>query len=48
MRRMLLAVVCLMLVITCIGCNTIGGLGEDLTAVGGWVTKGSDKVEEGK
>jgi predicted small secreted protein len=48
MKRMMLAGICLVLMVACIGCNTIRGLGEDLTAVGGWVVKGADKVEEGK
>lgn len=47
MKRMVLAGVCLILVVSCIGCNTIKGLGEDLTAVGGWIMKGSDNVREG-
>lgn len=48
MKRMMLAGICLVLMVAGIGCNTIRGLGEDVSTVGGWVVKGADKVEEGK
>jgi len=44
---MVLAGICLVLVVACIGCNTIRGVGEDLGTVGGWVVKGSDNVKDG-
>ena len=47
MKKMVLAGVCLVLAVACIGCNTIRGLGEDVSAVGGWVVKGADNVQEG-
>jgi len=47
MKRTLLAGICLVLMIGSIGCGTIKGVGEDLGAIGGWVTKGSDSVREG-
>ena len=45
MKKFALGVICLMLTVVCIGCNTIKGLGEDVSTVGGWVTKGADNVE---
>lgn len=47
MNRALLAGICVLLMVGSIGCGTIRGVGEDLGAVGGWVTKGSDNVREG-
>ena len=46
MKRIVLAGVCLVLAVVCIGCNTIRGLGEDVSTVGGWMVKGSENVEE--
>lgn len=48
MKRALLAGICVFLMIASVGCSTIRGMGEDLGTVGGWVTKGSDNVREGK
>ena len=48
MKKISLLAVCLLLVVTSIGCSTIKGVGEDLSAIGGWITKGSDNVKEGK
>ena len=45
MKKMVLAMTCLVLTVACIGCNTIRGLGEDVSSVGGWVVKGADNVE---
>lgn len=45
---MLLAGICLVLMVVSIGCGTIKGLGEDVSTIGGWVTKGSDNVKEGR
>ncbi|MCK5214311.1 MAG: hypothetical protein KAR05_03045 [Candidatus Omnitrophica bacterium] len=28
------------------GCGTIKGIGEDITAIGGWFTRGSDSVQD--
>jgi predicted small secreted protein len=38
----------LVLTVACAGCNTIRGVGKDVTTVGGWVVKGADNVEEPK
>ena len=46
MNKVLLAAICLVLMAISIGCNTIRGLGEDVTTVGGWVVKGVDNVQE--
>ncbi len=48
MKKIGLAVICLMLAIVVTGCSTIRGVGEDLGTIGGWVTKGSDNVREGR
>ena len=48
MNKMLLAGICLTLMFVSIGCSTIKGVGQDLSTVGGWVTKGSDNVREGR
>ena len=48
MRKILLAALCLSLMAVSINCGTIKGIGEDLGTVGGWVTKGSDNVREGR
>ena len=48
MNKMLLAGICLMLMVASVGCGTIKGVGEDLSTIGGWVTKGSDNVREGR
>lgn len=47
MKRMLLGGICLVLAVVCVGCSTIRGIGEDVGAVGGWVVKGADNVQEG-
>jgi len=46
MRRSILFGIAAFLIISCVGCNTIRGLGEDIGAVGGWMVKGSDKATE--
>lgn len=48
MKKLLLAGICLALMFASVACSTIRGIGEDLGTVGGWVTKGSDNVREGK
>jgi predicted small secreted protein len=45
MRVMLLALLCTGLVLGTSACGTVKGLGEDISSVGGWFVKGSDKVE---
>jgi predicted small secreted protein len=46
MKRMIFGIVALMLLASFYGCNTMKGLGNDLSAVGGWITRGSEHVEE--
>jgi len=48
MSRALLAGICVFLMVASIGCSTIKGVGEDIGSVGGWLSKGSDNVREGK
>ncbi len=36
-----------MFMVAAVGCGTIKGLGQDVSAVGGWFVKSSDKVKEG-
>jgi len=48
MKKLLLAGICLSLMVASVACSTIKGVGEDVAAVGGWLTKGSDNVREGK
>ena len=33
--------------VTVYGCGTMKGVGDDLKAAGGWITKGSTNVEKG-
>lgn len=44
MKEMLLIGVCLVLTVTSIGCNTVRGVGEDISTVGGWLIRGADSV----
>lgn len=46
MRRTILGVMTLLAVVSLYGCNTMKGLGKDLSVVGGWITNGSEHVEE--
>lgn len=46
MKRMVLSVVALTMIVSLYGCNTMKGVGNDLSAVGGWITRGSEHVEE--
>ncbi len=46
MNRIILGIVALTMVASFYGCSTISGLGDDLQTVGGWITKGSEHVEE--
>ena len=46
MRKLILMVVGVLLLAAITGCGTVKGIGEDLSVVGGWLTKGSDKVQE--
>ena len=46
MKKIVLAGVCLVLAVACVGCSTIRGLGEDVSTVGGWLVQGVDNVQE--
>jgi len=35
-----------MLLLTAVGCGTIKGIGEDVSAFGGWMTRGSKAATE--
>jgi len=48
MKKFLLAGLCLTFMFASVACSTIKGVGEDIGAVGGWLTQGSDNVREGK
>lgn len=48
MKKVFLMGFCFVLTITSIGCNSIRGLGEDISAVGGWLVKGSDGIRKSK
>jgi len=47
MRKTLLLLLCVCFTLAVTGCGTIKGIGEDVTALGGWLTKGSENVQEG-
>jgi len=38
--------VSVLLMLCVVGCGTIKGLGEDISAVGGWFSRGSESVQE--
>jgi len=46
MKRIILGVVMLMCILSLSGCGTIKGVGEDVRTLGGWISSGSDHVEE--
>lgn len=46
MKRAVLSIALLALMASIYGCSTVRGLGNDVATVGGWITKGSDHVEE--
>jgi len=45
MKNTLLIIIC-GLVIAAMGCNTIGGVGEDMGTIGNWIIRGSENVKE--
>ena len=47
MKKICLFILCGVFTLTAIGCGTIKGFGDDISAVGGWFSKGSDNVKEG-
>lgn len=46
MKKFIVLGVSIILMAAITGCGTVKGIGEDLSAVGGWLTKGSDKAKE--
>ena len=46
MNKIMLSVIMLVAIASLYGCNTIKGLGNDVGAVGGWISNGSDHVSE--
>lgn len=46
MNKMILTVVMLAALVSLCGCNTMKGVGDDLQAVGGWVTGSAEHVEK--
>ena len=46
MKRACFSVLCILLLISIVGCSTIKGLGDDIATVGKWLMKGSDAVTE--
>ena len=46
MNRTVLGFITLLAVVGMTGCSMVKGLGEDVSTVGNWITKGSTHVEE--
>jgi len=46
MRRIILSVLVFAFVVSLAGCSTIKGIGDDIKTLGGWITSGSEHVEE--
>jgi len=46
MKKITLGFVAVALTGSLYGCNTMKGLGEDIKAVGGWISSGSEHVED--
>ena len=44
MKKACLFVLCALLILTAVGCGTIKGIGEDISALGGWLIRGSDSA----
>ena len=47
MKKISLSILCGAIMITAVGCGSIKGLGDDITAVGGWFSRGAQNVKEG-
>ena len=45
MKKACMLVVCGLLILISAGCETIKGIGKDVSAVGGWLTRGSEKAQ---
>lgn len=46
MKKGILLMVGLMALFTVTGCGTVKGIGDDISAVGSWLSKGSVNVQE--
>jgi predicted small secreted protein len=46
MKTVFLLMLCGMIILTAVGCGTIKGIGDDVSAVGKWLSKGSDTVKQ--
>jgi len=44
MRKMVLFLLLVLLTATAIGCGTVKGIGEDISTVGRWLTRGSSSA----
>ncbi len=44
-NRTLLRVTALIILLSAAGCGTIKGVGDDISTVGGWLSRGSEKVQ---
>ena len=44
MRKMYLVVLAGVLVMTVVGCGTVKGFGDDISTVGNWFMRGSDRA----
>jgi predicted small secreted protein len=47
MKKFVLFVLAGLLLTTVIGCGTVKGIGEDVTTIGNWLTRGSDRAKQG-
>ena len=46
MKKILVLAIFGMLIFSLAGCETIKGFGKDVSTVGGWLTKGSESVQQ--
>lgn len=46
MNKIYLLIVAGVLLVTAVGCGTVKGIGEDITTVGHWFTRGSNRASE--
>jgi len=47
MKKLILVLIGTVFTITLIGCNTIKGIGKDLSSLGGGISNASEKVSDG-
>ena len=48
MKKMILLLLLALVATTIIGCSTIKGMGEDISTLGDWLTRGSEKATSPK